>query len=67
MIMLIAVVEIINYFQRNHKGATLNSLKISEMSLTILSYMHVLFRRAHLVTKKHISEVCPSSYSLHVR
>ena len=36
---------------RNHKGASLNSLKISEMSLTILSYMHVLCRRADLVKK----------------
>ena len=39
--------------QRNHKGASLNSLKISEMSLTILSFMHVLCRRADLVKKKH--------------
>ena len=31
------------------------SLKISEMSLTILSYMHVLCRRADLLNKKHFS------------
>ena len=37
---------------RNNKGATLNSLKISEMSLTILSHMHALCRRAHLVKKR---------------
>ena len=46
---------------RNHKGASLNSLKISEMSLTILlfltisSSLHVLCRRADLVKKKHFS------------
>ena len=33
------------------KEAPLNSLKISEMSLTILSYMHVLCRRADLLKK----------------
>ena len=43
---------------RNHKGASLNSLKISEMSLTILlfltisSSLHVLCRRADLVKQK---------------
>ena len=36
---------------RNHKGTFFNSLKISEMSLTILSSMHVLCRRADLVKK----------------
>ena len=36
----------------NHKGATQNSLKISEMSLMILSCMHVLCRQAHLVKKE---------------
>ena len=40
-----------------------NSLKIGEMSLTILSYMHVFFRRAHLVKKdfsryKHPRVLC---------
>ena len=39
-------------FHRNHNRATLNSLKISEMSLTILSYMRVLCRRAHLVKRR---------------
>ena len=38
------------------------SLKISEMSLTILSYMHVLCRRADLV-KKHFSR-CNHSHIL---
>ena len=33
------------------KEAPLNSLKISEMSLTILSYMHVLCRRVDLLKK----------------
>ena len=33
------------------KEAPLNSLKISELSLTILSYMHVLCRRADLLKK----------------
>ena len=40
---------------RNHKGASLNSLNISEMSLTILSYVHVLCQRADLLNKKHFS------------
>ena len=40
---------------RNHKGASLHSFKISEMSLTIFSYMHVLCRRADLVKKEHSS------------
>ena len=50
----------------NHKGATLNSSKISDMSLTILSYMHVLCQRAHLVKKKSTFLGIISSYSLHV-
>ena len=33
----------------NHKGATVNSLMISKMSLMILSCMHVLCRQAHVV------------------
>ena len=33
------------------------SLKISEMSLTILSYMHVLCRRADLLKKKALFSV----------
>ena len=41
------------------------SLKISEMSLTILSYMHVLCRRADLVKKSTFLGII-SSYSLHV-
>ena len=44
-------IEII--LDRNHKGVSLNSLKISQMSLTILSYMHFLRRRADLVKKKN--------------
>ena len=50
---------------RNHKGASLNSLKISEMSLTILlfltisSSLHVLCRRADLVKKKTLFQVYP--------
>ena len=35
----------------DHNGATQNSLKITEMSLMILSCMHVLCRQAHLVKK----------------
>ena len=56
---------------RNHKGASLNSLKISEMSLTILlfltisSSLHVLCRRADLVKKKN-TFLGISLYCLHV-
>ena len=35
----------------NHKEATLNSLKISEMSLITPSCMHVLCQQAHLVKR----------------
>ena len=38
----------------NQKGATLNWLKISEMSLMILVCMHIFCWQAHLVKKGHL-------------
>ena len=53
----------------NHKGATLNSLKISEMSLKILSWMLLYCRQAHLVKKyfsrynhPHILRMCSNHH-----
>ena len=54
---LVLITSLFIIIAQKSQRSIFRSLKISEMSLTILSYMHVVCRRADLVKKQALFEV----------